>query len=181
MTDKKVTLALVVVAIIATMGVFFPQVSQQVRETVLGSNPGPDIYSYVNVHGPFSQGGGVNATSTSDTTETVRVVDMQDYNVLDLTPTVGNTTYTLPATTTFPLLQEAGATRSWVFRNATTTSGVTATIAAGTGIDLQEPDGQNVVIADTNFAWITCYRKATASGANGGDIVCLVDESIPAD
>jgi hypothetical protein len=84
-------------------------------------------------------------------------------------------TVTLPATTTFPLASEAGAYRSWVIENPFTAAATTTTIAAGTGIDLQEPDGQNVVIGINNYAWLTCFRELST------DIVCRVDETIPAD
>lgn len=176
MKNKILGLALVVIIAIAIGGAYkFPQVKQ-----IVGAFPGTDVYSDMVFHEKvatkeFTQGGGVNATSTTDTTEVFQASDLLNYNVLDLTPNIGNTTYTLPATTTFPGIPKAGDMRQWVFRNATSTSGVTATIAAGTGIDLQEPDGQNIVIADTNFAWLTCYRKVNT------DIACLVDESIPAD
>lgn len=147
-----------------------------------GAISSPDVGTYMTVGGYFQQAGGVNATSSTDTTEVITFADMSIYNILDITPNLAAATYTLPATTTFPLGQNAGAYRSWVIRNATSTAGATITVAAGTGIDLQEPDGQNVVIAGGgNFAWLTCYRKAAVNGAGAGDIVCLVDESIPAD
>jgi len=62
-----------------------------------------------------------------------------------------------------------------IVSNTATTITVTGTIAAGTGIDLQEPDGQNVVIGINNYAFLTCFKEAST------DIVCRVDETIPAD
>lgn len=176
--NSKLLTAGVILSVVLGISANFqsPEVVREiVKEQTVGAIASPDVLTHLNVHGEFSQAGGILATSTSDTTEVFQAADLRNYNVIDLTPTTGSTTYTLPATTTFPLLPYAGSYRQWVLRNASTTSGITATIAAPTGIDLQEPDGQNVVISNTNFAWLTCYRKIDT------DIVCLVDESIPAD
>jgi hypothetical protein len=102
---------------------------------------------------------------------------MHDYNIITFTAstTQAALTVTLPATTTFPLPGDAGAYRTWVIENPFTAAATTTTIAAGTGIDLQEPDGQNVVIGINNYAFLTCFREAST------DIVCRVDETIPAD
>jgi len=42
-------------------------------------------------------------------------------------------------------------------------------------MDLQEPDGQNVVIGQNNYAWLTFVKQAS------GDVVVRVDETISAD
>ena len=62
---------------------------------------------------------------------------------------------------------------SFYFTDTVTWAAVT--LAAGTGVDLQESDGQNVVIGINNYAWLTCFRELSS------DIVCRVDETIPAD
>lgn len=124
--------------------------------------------------GVLTQGGLIRATSSPGSAETLLSSDMETYSIIDYTPTVQSLTLTLPATTTFPSIATPGQMRSWVIRNATTSS-VNITITAGTGIDLQEPNGGDVVIGTTNYAWLTCYRKADT------DIVCLANESIPAD
>jgi len=143
----------------------------------LGALSGPDVYSYLFVHGAFSQGGGVSTATPDDATYTFSGGDMSTNNVLTFvaSTTMPALTATLPASTTFPLSSEAGAYRSWVIVNPFLAAATTTTIAAGTGIDLQEPDGQNVVIGINNFAWLTCFRMAST------DIVCSVDETIPAD
>lgn len=85
-------------------------------------------------------------------------------------------TVTLPAVSTMTeLIPTIGDTRQWIIENPFTAAATTTTIAAGSGIDLQEPDGQNVVIGINNYAWLTCFRE-TATG-----VVCRVDETIPAD
>lgn len=147
------------------------------KEDTLGAIVGPDVYSYFNVHGAFSQGGGVTTAAPTAATYTLTYADMADANVITFaaSSTMPALTATLPATSTFPLGAEAGSYRSWVIVNPFLEAATTTTIAAGTGVDLQEPDGQNVVIGITNYAWLTCLRLANT------DIACRVDETVPAD
>lgn len=42
-------------------------------------------------------------------------------------------------------------------------------------MDLQVPDGQNVIIGPNNYAILTFYRRSDT------DMVVVVDETIPAD
>jgi len=143
----------------------------------LGAVSSPDVQSYMNVHGAFSQGGGLTTVTPEDATHTLTHSEMVDSNIVSFTAstTMPALTVTLPASTTFPLGTHAGAYRSWVIENPFTAAATTTTVAAGTGVDLQEPDGQNVVIGIDNYAWLTCFREASS------DVVCRVDESIPAD
>ena len=143
----------------------------------LGALAGPDVYSYLNVHGPLQEAGGLTTVTPTSAAVTLAFADMSTSNVITFTAstTMPALTATLPASTTFPLGTEAGSTRSWKIENPFTAAATTTTIAAGTGIDLQEPDGQNVVIGITNYAWLECFRKANS------DIVCKVNETIPAD
>lgn len=144
----------------------------------LGAVSSPEVQTYMNVHGWFSQGGGVSTVlQTAEGAHTLTFAEMSEANIITFTAssTQGAMTLTLPATTTFPISQNAGAYRSWVIENPFTAAATTTTIAAGTGVDLQEPDGQNVVIGINNYAFLTCFREKSS------DIVCRVDETIPAD
>ncbi|RJQ33891.1 hypothetical protein C4568_03760 [Candidatus Parcubacteria bacterium] len=144
---------------------------------VVGALSSPNVPSYLNVQGYFVQGGGVSTVTPVTSTVTLTHAQMVDANVITFTAssTQAALTATLPASTTFPLPVEAGSYRSWVIENPFTAAATTTTIAAGTGIDLQVPDGQNVVIGINNYAFLTCLREAST------DIVCRVDETIPAD
>lgn len=166
-------IAIVAILLVAVGGWFAPATIVE----NLGAIAGPDIYGYLTVHGPFAQGGGVKTVTPTSGAVTLTAADMRDSNVITFvaSTTMPALTVTLPATTTFPLASEAGAYRSWVIENPFTAAATTTTIAAGTGIDLQEPDGQNVVIGINNYAWLTCFRELST------DIVCRVDETIPAD
>jgi hypothetical protein len=152
-------------------------IDRTVTEQV-GAMASPEVYSYMNVHGAFTQGGRINATSTAASTQALETTDLMEYSILNVTNTVNTTfTLTLPATSTMKdaIIPDAGQSRTWVLNNAS--SSVTAmTIAAGTGIDLLEPntgDDFNVVIADR--ALLTCWREANT------DVSCLVTEVSAAD
>lgn len=175
--DYKTIIAAGIAALVCSVAVVFLSPVKTVETPTLGALTSPDISSYVNVQGAFSQGGGVTTATPDDATYTVTYADMVSSNVITFvaSTTMPALTATLPASTTFPIGQYAGAYREWVIINPFTAAATTTTIAAGTGIDLQEPDGQNVVIGITNYAWLTCFRLANT------DISCSVDETIPAD
>jgi hypothetical protein len=173
----KETILSAVVALIVAVGavaVFAPSTN---NGPSVGGIASPDVYSYMNVKGAFSQGGELTTVTQTAATVTLTSSQLRDANVITFTASTTQPalTATLPASTTFPIGQEAGSYRDWVIINPFTGAATTTTIAAGTGIDLQEPDGQNVVIGINNFAWLTCFRKVDTN------IVCKVDETIPAD
>jgi hypothetical protein len=167
-------IALVVAAIVA---MFVATNDGQVNVPGIGGVASPDVFSYMTVRGYFSQGGGVTTVTPLGAAVTITGDQMRDSNVITFaaSTTQAALTATLPASSTFPLAPEAGAYRNWVIENPFTAAATTTTIAAGTGIDLQEPDGQNVVIGIDNYAFLTCFRERTTN------IVCRVDETIPAD
>lgn len=126
----------------------------------------------------LTEGGGVVTITPTSGTVTLTQANLLAGNVITFTAstTQAALTVTLPATSTMTtLLASAGDKRSWVIENPFTAAATTTTVAAGTGIDLQEPDGQNVVVGINNYAWLTCFREAST------DVVCRVDETIPAD
>lgn len=171
------TLKIVVVAGVVLVLAFFGANAVNVKPVDLGALASSEVFSYLRVHGVFTQGGGVNTIAQVAATYTITGTDMADYNVLTFTAssTQAAFTATLPASTSFPLLEKPGSYRTWVIENPFTAAATTTTIAAGTGIDLQEPDGQNVVIGINNYAFLNCFRELSS------DIVCSVDETIPAD
>lgn len=147
----------------------------------LGAFSGPDISSYLKVAGWVETGGGRISIDPVDGTYTLTAADMDDVNIIThpASSTQAALTLTLPASTTFPIGTNPGAERDWIIENPFTAAATTTTIAAGTGIDLQEPDGQNVVIGINNYAYLKCIRGADSGAPR--DIVCRVDETIPAD
>ena len=171
------------IAVVALVVGFFglnPAVQEKAM-TQIGALSGPDVVSYLNVQGYFVQGGNRTAIDPVDGTYTLTNSDMQENSLITFvsSTTQAALTLTLPASTTFPLPQAKGASRTWVIENPFTAAATTTTIAAGTGIDLQEPDGQNVVIGINNYAFVNCIRGADSGSPE--DIVCSIDETIPAD
>lgn len=166
-----------VVALIVSVGAVFALTPEATNGPSVGGIASPDVYSYMNVKGAFSQGGGATTVTPTAATVTLTASQMRDSNVITFTAssTQPALTVTLPATSTFPIGAETGSYRSWVIENPYTGAATTTTIAAGTGIDLQEPDGQNVVVGPDNYAWLTCFREVSTN------VVCRVDETIPAD
>jgi len=184
MNNKTLTSILVTALVVSALfWVLQPNTTTSVTKVVRNGEPtvgaitGPDVYSYMNVYGAFQQGGCETTVTPTSGAVTIAASEMRDCNIITFTAssTQAALTATLPATTTFPLGENAGAYRSWMIENPFTAAATTTTIAAGTGVDLQEPDGQNVVIGINNYAWLTCVRESSS------DIVCRIDESIPAD
>lgn len=182
---KAKELLVPVIAVLALV-LGFVGVTQQDRvetvvEKTVGAFPGPEIFSDIFVKGVFEQGGGKNTIVQQSASHTLTRAQMEKYNVITFTAstTQAALTVTLPASTTIPVSKEVGSTRSWMIENPFTAAATTTTIAAGTGIDLQEPDGQNVVIGINNYAWLTCVRGLDSGAPQ--DVVCKVDETIPAD
>lgn len=156
--------AIVVVALLLVTGAF--------NASTLQGVPGVNILPSTVT--PYS--GYVFSTTTVGTASILQSADLSDASVIRVTPSgyVSNVTISLGSSTTIPGIPTPGDHRSFVIENAATTA-TTTTIAAGTGVDLQEPDGQNVVIGQNNYAFVTCFREAST------DIVCNIDETIPAD
>jgi len=129
--------------------------------------------------GEFTQGGGCTASSTTAATETWSEAFMLSSNCFTYSGTTfaAAITITLPATSTMTtLLPNAGDSRMWFYNPDAYAAATTTTFAAGTGIILYEPDGQNVVIAGaTSAAILECVRLANT------DVLCTVDEVIDAD
>lgn len=139
----------------------------------LGSVPGVSMFpSSVTT---FTQGGGITATSTAGAASTLLATDIDEESYVVITPTGANHTLTLPATSTLSnFVPNPGDFRTIIIENGATAA-TTTTIAAGAGMDLQEPDGQNVIIGQNNYAILSFYRQSN------GDMVVTVDETIPAD
>lgn len=129
----------------------------------------------------FTQGGGCTTLTPTSAALTMTEAQLLTSNCFNFTAstTMPALTLTLPATSTMTtLLANTGDMREWVINNNFTAAATTTTVAAGTGIDLQEPNddsASDVVINITGFAWLKCFRQAST------DVVCLVTESSVAD
>lgn len=150
-------------------------------DEVFSAMVGPDFYFDARFHGTLQEGGGVySTTSNVATSETLTEKDMLSSNYLYLMSNKAAFTWTLPATSTLTsMLQDVGDTREWIIQNATSSSGITLTIAAGSGIDLVAVTNANDVIDETEYAELKCTRIAVKDAAL--DVVCVVSELVAAD
>lgn len=154
----------------------FRPAEKVVERVPFGALAGPDVYSHLNVHGAFTQGGNVNSTSTTAATYTMVNADIQGYGVLEITPNV-NSTFTLMASSTITgMIPNPGDVQSFWVQNASSTAAATLTLAAGTGVDLQKnEDTADLAINGLDWAKLTFIRQADT------DITVIMSEFIEAD
>jgi len=86
----------------------------------------------------FTEGGGITATSSSNSTATLLATDIDTENMVEMTWNLAVGTLTLPASSTLSnFAPNAGDVRVIWIRNASPTAATTTTIAAGAGITLK--------------------------------------------
>ena len=154
------------------------EISEPVMEEsdeLFGAFPGGEIFSDVYVHGDFTYGGKVQATTTSLTAYTLQENDLRDNSVIDIMVNTGNTTLTMPATTTMDnILKDVGSSRKWLIHNATSST-ITLTLAAGAGMDLVSVTNADDVIDAGEWMEVTCsqiFYRAT----DNENIMCILTE-----
>lgn len=153
-----------------------PDLSEESSELTLGGTTKGDW----NVKGDTNlqdlvQGGGSLAVSA---TTTLTAAQVCDNSVIEHNPTQAAVNLTLPATSTLfaDCLDDVGDMKTILLYNSADAA-ENITVVAGTGVDLQEPDGQNVVIGQNNYAMLTFVRLSDTTG----EVMVMVDETIPAD
>ena len=135
-----------------------------------------DISASVVVTDVLTQGGGKRATSTVNSTATLLASDFDTESYIEMTPNSAALTLTLPATSTLSaLIPNDGDFRTVWLKNSTTTSGITITLVAGAGMDLQEQNGQDLIIDDEDWGKMTFLRLTNT------DMMVLFEEFIKAD
>lgn len=108
----------------------------------------------------FTQGGGVRATSTDDTTATLLASDFDVENVIQFTPNVTGITLALTASTSLTaFVPTAGQCRDVRIVNATTTAGAGVIIAGGTG-SLLRTASTSVTVLPGGAADLKACRKS---------------------
>lgn len=170
----KVVLTVAVVAL-AIGGFFFPQ-GETVVQQILGASAGPEHTERQFFYDGIVDGGKYTSISTTSATYTLSAQQFKSGVVdVEAVALAAALTLSLPASTTDAYPTKPGMHTFLTIKNSHTGAATTTTIAAGTGVDLQEPDGQNVVIGITNYALVDCVRLDTT------DVACVIDETIPAD
>ena len=146
-----------------------------VDDLVFGGAVPYDINHQLRVRDWFSWGGDSLATTTTGTATTLKASDLLDYGIIDIMTNVAAHTYTLPATSTMmDLLPKVGMSRKWLFHNATSSSGITLTVAAGTGMHLVGVAGAEVIDPE-EWMEMTCTQIYYRSVDNE-NILCIITE-----
>jgi len=145
-------------------------------EQMVGAVTGPNIYaSHIGLYGHTMIGGEIFASSTLVAATALNASQLINYKQLDYTVRLANT-LTLPASSTLQGIWDgAGNCFTFKIRNVTATAASSTTIAAGTGMDLVEIEGGDVVIEGGNEALLTLCRELDS------DITVSVDEYVAAD
>ena len=147
-----------------------------VGELMVGALSSPEINSYLRVRGNFTWGADVFATTTTSTSETIKGGDLNTYGYWDIMSNKGALTYTMPATSTMiSILPKIGMSRKWILHNATTSSAITLTIAAGAGMDLVGVSNAADVLDPGEWAELTCSQIYYRS-VNNENILCIITE-----
>lgn len=122
----------------------------------------------------FSQDLGAKTAVATSVAQVLTNAEICNYSLIPIQP-IQSINVTLPATSTLTsCLTTSGQTMDLVIENTATTT-MNLTLVAGAGMDLQEPDGQNVVIGQNNVAWLKFVKLAD------GNVVVRTDETIPGD
>lgn len=195
MSNKKLTLALVAVAIIAIGGYFFPAAKatlfggtscnggnctdfDAVNTTygyyVGGTNVVDSSGNWVGnisaasdtaVVGTFTQGGGITASSTSASV-TMAGTEFTTSNVLDYTVNVGTTnTLTWSASTTAPCSVMSSGQVRTVYIRNASTTAIALTIAGGTGNTLKSATS-TVIAGNTDGSNMARFDITKKSSTN---------------
>ena len=131
-------------------------------EMTLGAQSGPDHYQTATFYSSMNVGGSVWASSTVDATETLgaKYAIKDDTYLIKYTPNINATLTTMATSAMYWLGSQEGMTKTFMFQNASTTVAATVTLAAGTGVDLQEDEGETVAINGLEYARLTFMRRA---------------------
>jgi len=159
--NKNIGVALVAVLVIAIVGAYqFPQV-QNVVDKSFGATPGPDFYNHVTFKQGFTAGGTAVSTTTAESTVTLTSATLRP-EVTYITWLANlDTTATTMASSSAPFSSLAvGEKLEVLVYSSTTTAATTITYAAGTGVDLQEDEGETVIQNGLEIARLTFVKKA---------------------
>lgn len=161
-----------VALVIGLCGLFFPQVTERITETVSLGAAGQNNSFTQYFDAGFVTGGQLTIATT--TSIVLKAREMDNASVISFS--AGNSpviNVTLPASSTFPL-GKAGETRTWIIDNLHTAAATTTTIVAGTGVDIDGDTANDDVINGGVSGKLTCWRLPNT------DIRCYVNEGVDA-
>jgi hypothetical protein len=150
-----------------------------ISDELIGAVSGTDHYNIETFWAGL--GGNTLATSSYGAAVTMNADQLNKYTAFEITPQTVAPTYTLPATSTLSgILKDIGSTKTWYWQNATTSTGINVTLAAGTGWNLSGVDGNvdvwpGAAYTARELIIMTCYRQVNT------DINCELRENVAAD
>ena len=162
---KNITLGIAILALLVG-GLAISKnsvVRETVREIAVGGSAGPDRLVRQIFRAGFQSGGDLMATTSPDTASAYTLLSAeidQDISYIEWTPNLNITLTTMASSSMYWLGENAGDTRTYDFYNASTTAASTITFAAGTGVDLQEDEGETVVVNGLEIAQLVFLRKS---------------------
>lgn len=153
-------IGLVAVIVIAIVGTYlFPQVRGVVT---FGAFAGPTILEHVEFKQGFTKGGTVVSTTTTAATYTLTTAEIRPEVSYISWLLNTNATVTTMASSSAPLSSlGVGESFSIYLYNASTTAASALTLAAGTGVDLQKPQGGVVIVNGLEMAKLTFLKKSS--------------------
>ena len=157
------------------------EATQDVPENLdLGAVSGPDSYQWMNFHAGFQSGGKSLATSSTAATYTLASKDIPTETTwLQWTVNVNTTVTTMSSSSAAMInmgIPTIGDTRVVYLYNASSTAAASLTLAAGTGVDLQQnEDNADLAILGLDVAKLTFIRKPNT------DVMLILDEFTTAD
>jgi hypothetical protein len=176
MSNKTLTIGVLVAIVIAIGGYFFPQAGKVMNlagstscggsttcysdlflTSAFGGGGSLQTTGVAVIGGLFTDAAGIlktntNSTSTTATSQTLALSDVQGYDTVVLTPNVGSDTVTFFASSTAATwLPTTGNSQTTCFINGTTTTGIVLTFAGGTGTKLQVASSSATVLGSTEL------------------------------
>lgn len=143
MNNKFNVFLSVAVLVIATLGFLGYKGLSQELSLKVGANPGTDFYNPLSFLGGVTDGYS-RSTTTTGTAVTLSASDLVNrdggaYGVVVVSPNIGDTTITFPASSTLKhFLPKVGSSARQCWVNATTSAGIDLIFAEGTGVILQK-------------------------------------------
>ena len=139
----------------------------------LGAAAGPDHYFHNRFISNYSVGGQNYATSSIGAAYTLTTLELpadRETGYISWTVNIENITLTTMASSSAPLADlKIGESYSTYLYSATSTAASTITLAAGTGVDLQEDEAGSVVVNGLELSKLTFLKKADT------DVILLVE------
>lgn len=191
MSNKNLTIGVVVAIVIAIIGCFSPSVQKAIVAGTTGiytnyaglastaTLTGPGCGDAYSTCAPTITGSSIgliqngNLATTTPASMTMAATDFTGgYATISDLPNVGSITLTLPASSTMStFLPSVGDTKSYTLFNASSTAAITVTLAGGTGTILEDASTTKA-IGPLKAATVTVFRSTDS------DLVFLMNPYI---